>query len=147
MQADVQAGEWVSLAEAATRLGCSVDTLRRRLKRRELPGRQVGRPQGFTWEVFVGDCLPPDGHVRSTLPTSSALDLSALVGLLERTQAQLLEQTALAAAFQQRCQLLEARVAELAQARALPAGEESKASTDAIDRPWWAFWRWEQRGR
>jgi excisionase family DNA binding protein len=41
----------VTLAEAAHRLGVSVDTVRRRLQRGELRGQQQARPQGYVWLI------------------------------------------------------------------------------------------------
>jgi hypothetical protein len=136
MQVDQDVGEWVSLSAAADRLGCSLDTIRRRLKRGELPGRQVARPQGFTWQVFLGDCPGPGAHVRSQMPTSSGPDLAPLVALLERTQADLVQATATIAVLQAYGATL---AAELACTR------ERLALLEAPKRPpWWvrlAWWR------
>jgi hypothetical protein len=52
------ATEWVSMRAAAARLGVSQDTVRRRLKRRELVGRQEPTPQGFIWMVELPVELP-----------------------------------------------------------------------------------------
>ena len=62
MGSDGQGTTWVTIAEAAPILGCSVDTVRRRLKRGELEARQVHTQHGPTWEV----CL---GNVRGDMPT------------------------------------------------------------------------------
>lgn len=43
--------EWVSIKTAAERLGISPDTVRRRLKRGELQGRQESTAQGFVWQI------------------------------------------------------------------------------------------------
>ena len=45
--------ELVSIKEAAERLGISVDTVRRRLKRGELEGAQHPTAQGFTWLIAM----------------------------------------------------------------------------------------------
>ena len=45
--------ELVSIKEAAERLGISVDTVRRRLKRGELEGEQHPTAQGFTWLIAM----------------------------------------------------------------------------------------------
>jgi hypothetical protein len=47
-------GEWLGLAEAAERLGCSVDTLRRRIKRQEVEARQVPTKHGPAWQLRLG---------------------------------------------------------------------------------------------
>jgi hypothetical protein len=46
---------WYTLAEAAPVLGVSVDTVRRRLKRGQIEGRQVHTQHGPTWEVSLGN--------------------------------------------------------------------------------------------
>jgi excisionase family DNA binding protein len=44
---------WLTIAEAAAALGVSVDTVRRRLKRRELQAEQVETERGPVWRVAV----------------------------------------------------------------------------------------------
>jgi len=53
--------EWVSIKEAAERLGVSADTIRRRMKRGELVSRKRGTAQGYVWEIEV-ESLPVDGE-------------------------------------------------------------------------------------
>ena len=45
--------EWVSLNEAATQLGVSVQTLRRRIKDDQVRARKVDSPYGPAWEVSL----------------------------------------------------------------------------------------------
>jgi Tfp pilus assembly protein FimV len=49
-------------------MGLHVDALRRRARRGEVEARQIARPQGSAWEVFVQDDqvppLPPDSETR-----------------------------------------------------------------------------------
>jgi hypothetical protein len=45
----------LSIQEASHRLGVTEHTIRRRLRKGELQGEQVPRPQGFTWVVIVDD--------------------------------------------------------------------------------------------
>jgi hypothetical protein len=52
---DTVGTRWYTLAEAAPVLGVSVDTVRRRLKRGQIEGRQVHTQHGPTWEVSLGD--------------------------------------------------------------------------------------------
>ena len=63
----------VTMAEAAQRLGVSIDTVRRRLRRGELQGRHQPTPQGFIWLVQVpepADHGPIAGYVnRESSPT------------------------------------------------------------------------------
>ena len=53
---DVEHGDrWVTLAEAAGLLGCSVDTVRRRLRKGALEARQVPTQHGPAWMVRLGE--------------------------------------------------------------------------------------------
>src|SRR5258708_658666 len=66
-------GEWVPLPEAAQRLAVSVDTLRRRLNKKEFQGRTVQTMRGYRWEIY----LENDGHEPSAENVAVA-DPSAL---------------------------------------------------------------------
>src|SRR3954462_14331310 len=57
-----QIGTWATLAEAASVLGCSVDTVRRRIRRGELHAMQDAGRHGPTWRVLLST-------MPSTLPT------------------------------------------------------------------------------
>src|SRR5215212_5855918 len=72
------ATQLVSIQEAAARLGVSVDTVRRRLKRGELTGEREPTPQGFVWRV----ALPIGGHAPEQ-PDAPAGALSSVVDSLE----------------------------------------------------------------
>jgi hypothetical protein len=50
-----QGGRWVALRDAATLMGVSVDTVKRRMQRGELQARRETIPQGFRWLVRVDD--------------------------------------------------------------------------------------------
>lgn len=56
-------GHWVSIADAASELGVSVDTVRRRMKRQELPAKREQRAQGFRWLVRLDGEPPSVGDV------------------------------------------------------------------------------------
>lgn len=62
--------EWVGLVEAAARLGMSVDTVRRRVKRGELDGRKLHTQQGFKWQVRLG--TPPTQPMQDAGPAEQA---------------------------------------------------------------------------
>jgi hypothetical protein len=76
-------GEWLGVAEAAVRLGLSVDSVRRRIRTDAISKRKVRRPNGFGWEVYVhnGASAPPGGasgasepvplHASAKLPTAA----------------------------------------------------------------------------
>ena len=61
MQDGADPDGWLTLAEAARRAGCSIDTLLRRLKRGELEARQVPTRHGLAWQVRLGE-LPTVGN-------------------------------------------------------------------------------------
>jgi hypothetical protein len=71
---DQQRSDWLSVEEAAPRLGVSVSTLKRRIiqwakdgnpirlpdgRSVEIDAEQVERPQGYVWQVRVNGDLPP----------------------------------------------------------------------------------------
>ena len=93
----------VTIAEASQRLGVSLHTLKRRLKRGELQGKQRPTPQGYVWTVAVSDDIPPasddtpDGTPpalsNGTLaPTEDADTLREMVSLLQGQMTSLQEQ-------------------------------------------------------
>ena len=75
---DVAAGTWATLAEAASILGCSVDTVRRRIRRGELYAVQDAGRHGPTWRVLLsvtpGVLLTPDNTPCSTLGVTPSVD-------------------------------------------------------------------------
>jgi len=61
----------VTIAEASQRMGVSVHTLKRRLKRGELQGEQRPTPQGYVWTVAIPDDIPPsNGAIPSGTPAA-----------------------------------------------------------------------------
>jgi excisionase family DNA binding protein len=69
--------ELVSLPEAAQRLGVSVDTVKRRLRRGEMKGQRVPRPQGYTWLIELQD-NQPDSMADSTASSTAELDAATI---------------------------------------------------------------------
>ncbi len=59
--------ERLSMKQAAERLGASVDTIRRRLKKGELVGEKEPTPQGYEWRIV----LPVD-ESDATMPERDA---------------------------------------------------------------------------
>src|SRR5215212_7896007 len=91
--------QWLSLREAAERLGVSVDTARRRLKRGELRGEQRTTPHGPSWFVLLPDAPSAAAHGGETVTahelTDAALELAVLherVAGLEMTLTQVQEE-------------------------------------------------------
>jgi excisionase family DNA binding protein len=80
---------WVTIREAAARLGVSQDTVKRRLKRGELVGHREPRPQGHTWLIEL-----PDETAQPTAPPPPEADAPAEVGVLREMVGLLREQLA-----------------------------------------------------
>src|SRR5688500_19753151 len=64
--------ELLTIAEAAQRLGVSIDTIHRRLRRGQLSGQRQPTPQGFTWlvEIPVGARDSKNGAPPEAPPTA-----------------------------------------------------------------------------
>ena len=154
----------VSVAEAARLLGCSVATIRRRIQRGDLRATTQARPQGSAYRVLVPAAedasapltaplmrraverlterlTPEDGAEDASAPLTPPLapatvDLAPLVALVERQQAQLVEQarliTLLAVVLQERA----------------PAEPSEPQALGSKALPWWAWrrWAWWRRG-
>jgi hypothetical protein len=87
-------GEWRSLAEAADLLGCSIDTVRRRLKRGDLESRKLHTRTGYRWEIRLGS---PPGHAqvgkKAAAQATAQVDTTALVEDQTRRQLEVLRDT------------------------------------------------------
>jgi DNA-binding transcriptional MerR regulator len=81
--------ELLTIAEAAQRLGVSIDTIHRRLRRGQLSGHRQPTPQGFTWlvEIPVGPCNSKDGAPADAPVTAG--DVQRLEQMVAVLQAQL----------------------------------------------------------
>jgi hypothetical protein len=137
---------WVTKKEAAERLGISIDTVDRRLKRGELCGKQQTRPQGFTWLIEVpdetydqgaGEASPPLG--TPVITPQSTPDKTREVHRLEELVAALKDEVSLLQhqldAQQTQLESKDRQIGELhvlLQQAALPAPRNN--------RPWWRFW-------
>ena len=108
----------VSIQTAATRLGVSTETIRRRLRNGLLKGRQETTPQGFVWLVEVADDLPgQEEHA------DAYADLRDMVATLKEEL------------VSKNTQMQELHVLLQQQAKALPSPDEKKTA-------WWRLWRW-----
>ena len=65
---------WLTLADAAPQLGCSVDTLRRRVKRGEIEARQVRMRHGPTWQVRLESLPKVDDVPRAVADGTPTVD-------------------------------------------------------------------------
>ena len=107
----------VSIQEAAMRLGVSTETIRRRLHKRVLKGRQETTPQGFVWTVELPEDL--QGQPEHGDPYA---DLREMVATLKEELAS------------KNSQIEQLHVLLQQQARALPSPNEKNTA-------WWQFWR------
>ncbi len=131
-------GEWYSLQDAAARLGVSIDTVRKKAKNRELLSRQVPMPQGFRYEVFLGEfCVSEEvaptliDPPRTEAPPVDLAPLKELIEELVNRNAQLERENGALSAK------LEAAESQLL---ALTAPGLADPPTCAPRRPWWCFW-------
>ena len=130
MQARGQDVELLTIAEAAQRLGVSIDTVHRRLKRGQLSGHQHTTPQGFTWLIEI-PVAPRDSE-------STPADAPAIAGDTHRLEQMVSMLQAQVDAHQLQLETKDQQIKELhvllqqAQA-ALPAPRDM--------RPWWRFWQ------
>ena len=138
---DGDIGEWVSLQEAAQRLGVSIDTVRRRAKAKELPSRQTPMPQGFRWEVFLAgtyaDAGSENGEHRSHVGERPTRSLEAALALIDKLTQQNVQLAGQVGFLQGKLEDAQARLLLLEAPKIEPgngtAGETAK-------RPWWKFW-------
>jgi excisionase family DNA binding protein len=156
---DAQQDDGLTIAEAASQLGCSVDTIRRRIRRGELDAQQVPTQHGPAWRIMLG-MLP------GTVPTvvgstlgSAAMHVEAplLAQLLADAQAELVRKAEAAAMWQARAEMLAGQVERLQLALEAPKPDspeiapqrDSEASAVATTQPssetakrapWWRFW-------
>lgn len=74
--------ERLSMKHAAERLGVSVDTIRRRMKKGELVGEKEPTPQGYEWRIILpreeSDATEPQGEPASASHQGDAIELELL---------------------------------------------------------------------
>ena len=85
---------WVSMTQAASCLGVSVDTIRRRLHRGELQGKQKPISQGFAWLIEIPDEVIEAGgrkdgsHPGARLEATESQDCTQIDATSDATQQQ-----------------------------------------------------------
>lgn len=121
---------WLSVHEAATALGISAITLKRRIKAGSVEAKQEKTPTGFKWLVAVPDevSAPPQSNVEHRL--------NQIIELL---------QDELAARRREVAELHVLLQQEQQQRRALEAPRDTVSADTSRDTsrryPWWQFWR------
>jgi hypothetical protein len=116
----------VSVMEAATHLGVSTDTVRRRIRNGELQARQEPTPQGYVWRVE----LPEEAALETTNPAA----WRELVDVLKDEVALLREQLA---AHQEE---LASKNKQIEQLHVLLQQAQAALPPPRDNRPWWRFW-------
>ena len=116
--------ETVSIGDAATRLGISADTVRRRIGKGTLTGHQERTAQGFRWKVE----LPETNGVEPTNGHHETGDTMA--NLVVMLQAQVKAQA----------DELEARRREVSELHVLLQQNQAALPAPKESRRWWQFW-------
>jgi len=113
--------ETVSIGDAATRLGVSADTIRRRIGKGTLTGHQEPTAQGFRWQVEIPeiDGQETNGHHDDALE-------HLLLTLESQVKAQAEE--------------LEARRREISELHVLLQTAQAALTAPKENRRWWRFW-------
>ena len=113
--------ETVSIGDAATRLGVSADTIRRRIGKGTLTARQKPTAQGFRWQVDIPEII--DGQEANGHHNNAMEHL--LLSLESQVRAQAEE--------------LEARRREISELHIM-LQQSQAALTAPKRRPWWRLW-------
>jgi len=113
--------ETVSIGDAATRLGISADTVRRRIGKGTLTGHQERTAQGFRWQVELPDT---NGQEATNGHHDDALE-HLLLALESQVKVQAEE--------------LEARRREISELHVLLQTAQA-ALMAPKSRPWWRWW-------
>jgi len=131
----------VDKAEAARRLGVSVDTVERRLKRGELTGQQEQRAKGWRWliEVPGGDAPVNNGVAPVNAPADApalTIDAPAGIGLVDVLQDQVASLQEQLRQLGQQVSSRDSQITEL-----ITVVRQQQAMLPAPKRRgWWRFW-------
>jgi hypothetical protein len=151
-------GEWLTLQVASQRLGVSIQTLRRKIKKGKLESRQVESIHGMTYEV----CIAPDYHTMERVgwgssPKAETSGNREILALLHKLQDENRELHQEAIAKSEACAMWQAR-AEMVSLQLTATHEQLRAAQQTIkmleapkvepvpeeskveDRPWWKIW-------
>jgi hypothetical protein len=124
----------VSIQEAATRLGVSAETIRRRVHKGVLRSRQVPTPQGFVWMVELPNEEPQQG-----IHAGESEQLHELVAVLKAQLEKKDHQLEIQAAAHQ--EQLEAKDRQIEQLHVLLQQAQAALPAPKENRSWWRFWQ------
>ena len=137
---------WVSLKQAALRLGLSEKTIRRRVEAGRLEGRKMSTPTGPAWLIRVDDVQPMmlrEGVGTGTVLPTPASGLVEALMLIERQQQQITEMAGRIGYYQAELEQATRRLAVLEAPREEPelasADANSMAAPPSLPEPrrWW----------
>jgi len=164
---DQDRSDFVSVAEAARRLGTSVATVKRRIRAGTLEAEQLQRPQGFEYRVRiqrdepapVRDDAPPSiersDSVQPTPFTGTTQDVSAAIAAAtaplvaeltasrqanERQADQLVRQAETIGPLRAELAAQRAENATLLASTAEQAPQPTQAPSTRVGAPWWRRW-------
>jgi hypothetical protein len=125
----------ISIQEAATRLGVSVETIRRRIHKGVLKARQVPTPQGFVWMVES-----PNEEPQRETPAEESEPMHELIAVLKAQLEKKDHQLEIQAAAHQ--EQLEAKDRQIEQLHVLLQQAQAALPAPRDSRPWWQrLWR------
>jgi hypothetical protein len=134
--------ELITLADAAHRLGVSVDTVRRRLQKGELKGQQQARPQGFIWLIEMPDETDHQGN--SVAGSQAEAEVNSQVSVAA-CGAEIKKLEGMVAMLQDRVNAqqeeLEARRREVQELHVLLQQAQAALPAPKDNRSWWRFWQ------
>jgi excisionase family DNA binding protein len=142
-QPDAQAG--LSLHDAAAALGVSVLTVRRKIKRGELPAERVPTPTGFVYRVMFSPSDRPSSRSLQCDHQPDRPDYSdgdperlEMLRMIERQQQTIMELSGQLGYFQARIQQLQAALEAPKVEQTTPEPSAAAESTvEPAGRPWW----------
>jgi hypothetical protein len=139
----------LTMAEAAHRLGVSVDTVKRRIQKGELKGHQQPRPQGFVWLIEMPEESNQPGSDPANTPvhtTVSAGELRRLEEMVQFLKAELAARDAQVESWKQEAEAhreqLQAKDRQIEQLHILLQQAQAALPAPRDNRSWWRrVWR------
>ncbi|MGI8550532.1 MAG: AsnC family protein [Dehalococcoidia bacterium] len=132
----------VPIADAARRLGLSYDTVRRRIRKGELVGRQERRRQGLVWLVELPDAVPADAPASGQgAPTAPEMTAGEVLAFREHNATLREQLAARTREVQELHVLLQGLEPVLPSPRQEPEHAGAGAEVMPPHIPRWQFWR------
>jgi len=131
----------VTVAEAADRLQVSTQTVKRRLKSRNLQGEQQSTPQGYIWLVDIPeDDVDTTNQIDDTstdIPGDISKEVKRLVEIVAILQKELDHR---GHQLEIKDNQIEAREREVQELHVLLQQAQVALPAPKENRPWWRFW-------